>query len=130
MNKDYKFTESELDELKNLSSKDKILKKAYDLIDLINANPALDSFAALKKTHEKICNELLEKDVRLFNSDTDSLKVFENYLKFQDKLESTVNTMNNLKKMLLPEEEAIAIKKVKHSTQGYIEKVPINGNKN
>ena len=73
---------------------------------------------------------MLEKDVRLFNSDTDSLKVFENYLKFQDKLESTVNTMNNLKKMLLPEEEAIAIKKVKHSTQGYLEKVPINGNKN
>ena len=27
MNKDYKFTESELDELKNLSSKDKILKR-------------------------------------------------------------------------------------------------------
>jgi len=130
MNNDYKLSDTELAELEKLSGKHVILKKVYEIIDLINANPALDSYAAIKKTHEKICNELLDKDVKLFNSDTESLKVFENYLKFQSQIEGVVNTMNNLKKQLLPEEEVVATKKIKNSSQGFINKASINGNIN
>ena len=74
--------------------------------------------------------ELLEKDVKLFNSDSEDLKVFENYIKFQDKLEATVNTMNVLRKQLLPEEEIVANKRVKNSSQGFVNKAKINGNSN
>lgn len=126
MNNDYKLSEQELSDLKKQSEKSPLLKKVFGIIDLIHGNPALESFAAIKRTHEKICQELLEKDVRLFNSDSEDLKVFENYLKFSDKVEATVNTMNNLRKQLLPEEEAVANKKVKNSSQGFLEKKPIN----
>jgi hypothetical protein len=130
MTNDYKLNDDEFTELKKLSSKSDLLAKVFNIIDLINANPALDSYAAVKKTHEKICNELLDKDVKLFNSDTESLKVFENYLKFQSQIESVVNTMNNLKKQLLPEEEVVANKKIKNSAQGFLNKAPINGSTN
>ena len=130
MKNEYKFTAEELSELKEISTSSKLLAKVYELIDLIHANPALNSYAALKKTHEKICDELLEKDVKLFNSDSEDLKVFENYIKFQDKLEATVNTMNVLRKQLLPEEEIVANKRVKNSSQGFVNKAKINGNSN
>lgn len=130
MNNQFKLNEKELEELRKLSLKSDAAKKAIELIGLVQSNPALNGYVALTVTHDKICSELMENDVKLFNTDPEFAKTFDGYLKWKDKLVSDVDAMNVLRNKLLPEEEIVANKKIKSSTQIYIQKPQLNGMKN
>jgi hypothetical protein len=130
MNNEYKFSESEMDELKKMSSKSDLLKKVYELIDLVQSNSAIETFVALKKSHTELCEELIQKGIKLFNSDNESVKDFDNFQKFKLTALDTVTMIEDLRKKLLPEEEVVANKKIKNSAQGFLNKAPINGSTN
>lgn len=131
MENEYQLSESELKELEKSAQKNAVVKKALELIELIQANPAINAYIALSVTHNNICKEVMENDVKLFNTDPEFAKTFDGYLKWKDKLISDVDAMNILKNKLLPQEEVIASKKIKGSSnQLHIPKPILNGNRN
>ena len=131
MENEYQLNEEELKELEKSAQKNTVVKKALELIELIQANPAINAYIALSVTHNNICKEVMENDVKLFNTDPEFAKTFDGYLKWKDKLISDVDAMGTLKNKLLPQEEVIASKKIKGgSNQLHIAKPQLNGNRN
>lgn len=122
MRVDLILNESELKELEKLAQKNNAAKKALSLIEIVQGNPAINSYVALFVTHDKICNELLENDVKLFNTDPEYAKTFDSYLKWKDKVTNDVEAINTLRNKLLPEEQVKANKKVKDSSQLFLPK--------
>jgi len=120
--KDNKLTDKELDYFEAKAGSDTILIKALELIKMVQSNPAIETFIAIKKSHTELCEELTAKGVKLFNSDNDSVKDFDNFQKFKITALDTVNMINSLKKQLTAEEEAKAISKIKNSPQLFFEK--------
>ena len=109
--KDNKLTDKELDYFEAKAGSDTILLKALELIRMVQSNPAIETFIAIKKSHTELCEELTQKGIKLFNSDNDSVKDFDNFQKFKVTALDTVNMINSLKKQLTVEEEAKAISK-------------------
>lgn len=118
-----KLTNDELESLKELGEKNPLLKKAFDLIEVVQLSVISDTLLALKKTHLNICEELGEKKISIFNESTEGLKTFENYIKWNGTVEDTVKTIRSLENSLSPEEVKEVNKKMKDSQQLFIPKV-------
>lgn len=124
MESKFKLTSSELAELKKLGEKSALLKKAYELIDIIQLSVVPDTLVALKKSHLELCDELIKNGVSLFNNE--NAKDFDNFTKFKASALDTVNAIKSLESSLTPEEVKEVNKKMKDSQQLFIPKV--NGN--
>jgi hypoxanthine phosphoribosyltransferase len=124
MNKEVKLTEREMEELRKVDNK--IVKRALEYIEFIDANPAVETYIALKLSHNNICEELQQKKVQLFNEENGNEKIFDKYLKWKASAESEVQTLLNLKAKLTAEEQQVVLKKMKNSEQLYFNK---NGSK-
>lgn len=124
MESKFKLTVSELADLKKLGEKNDLLKKAYELIDIIQLSVVPDTLVALKKSHLELCNELIKNGVSLFNNE--NAKDFDNFTKFKASALDTVSAIKSLESSLTPEEVKEVNKKMKDSQQLFIPKV--NGN--
>ncbi len=124
MNKDIKLTEKEIEDLRKIDNK--VVKRALEYIEFIDANPAVETYIALKLSHNNICEELQQKKVELFNAEEGNEKTFDKYLKWKKDAESEVQTLLNLKAKLTADEQQIVLKKMKNSEQLYFSK---NGSK-
>lgn len=124
MNREIKLTEKEMEELRKVDNK--IVKRALEYIEFIDANPAVETYIALKLSHNNICEELQQKKVQLFNEENGNEKIFDKYLKWKASAESEVQTLLNLKARLTAEEQQTVLKKMKNSEQLYFNK---NGSK-
>jgi len=125
MSKDIKLSEKELDDLKKIDNK--LVRKAAEYIDFIDKNPAVETYIALKLSHNNICEELQQKKVQLFNDEDGNEKIFDKYLKWKKDAESEVQTLLSLKSKLSAEEQVIVNKKIKDSQQLFLSKGASNG---
>jgi len=109
-------------DLKKLADKNPLLKKAFDLIEIVQLSVVSDTLLALKKTHLDICNELGDKRIMLFNDSSEGLKTFENYIRWNGTVEDTVKTIKSLEASLSPEEVKVVDRKMKDSQQLFVPK--------
>lgn len=125
MSNDIKLSDAEMQQLQELIKGNRVIEKAYEFIEFVQSNPAINTFVAIKKSHTELCEELIEKKIKIFNSENESIKDFDNYQKFKTTALETVNMIDTLRNKLLPEEQIKANKKVKDSSQLFLAKAII-----
>ena len=117
MESKFKLTEKELEEFERVSDKSPLLRKAFELIEIIQLNIVSDTLIALKKTHLGICDELIAQKKTMFNDEK-----FDSFIKWSKEIEDTVKTIKSLEASLTPEEVKEVNKKMKDSQQLFIPK--------